>query len=358
MVNYDLNQFMDPIQYSQFSQYVLGIDIGGTQTNCAIAGTDTGTPQLLFSLTFKTQHLDSVHPAIKKTLRYAKDHHDIRVSSAGIGAAGIVSPQHDYATLTNVSWNLSSDEVLKATSLSRVHIINDFQALGFGINFLSEKNATDLHIIRARDSETSDRRLPRALLGAGTGLGKSLLIYDDQKQLFIPQSSEGGHADIPVHSLQELELLQYIQTEYQITEPITYEELLSGRGIEHIYQYLYRQDQSNTSTLHDEILNSIDKPAVISQHRATDPLCRHTFDLFTKIYARCAKNFVLDTMAQGGLYIAGGIAIKNPDIFSSDVFINEFHHAYRRQDMLHTIPIFLVENYDVSLYGACFAAIP
>jgi glucokinase len=56
------------------------------------------------------------------------------------------------------------------------------------------------------------------------------------------------------------------------------------------------------------------------------------------------------------LYIAGGIAAKNKEIFSSNDFIHEFENAYRRADFLKTIPIYVILNYDVSLYGACFAA--
>ena len=61
-------------------------------------------------------------------------------------------------------------------------------------------------------------------------------------------------------------------------------------------------------------------------------------------------------MATGGVYIAGGIASKNKEIFSSKEFIGEFENAYRRSDVLVNTPIFVIENYDVSLYGACFAA--
>jgi len=78
--------------------------------------------------------------------------------------------------------------------------------------------------------------------------------------------------------------------------------------------------------------------------------------LFTLFYARCAKNFALNTLATGGLYIAGGIASKNKKIFTSKIFKDEFENAYRRADVLKSIPISIIVNYNVSLYGACFAA--
>jgi glucokinase len=74
-------------------------------------------------------------------------------------------------------------------------------------------------------------------------------------------------------------------------------------------------------------------------------------------YARCAKNFVFDTMATGGIYLAGGIASKNKEAFQSDEFIQTFESSSRRSDVLKRTPIYLIVNYDVSLYGACLAAI-
>jgi len=79
--------------------------------------------------------------------------------------------------------------------------------------------------------------------------------------------------------------------------------------------------------------------------------------LFSLFFARCAKNYVLDTLAIGGLYIAGGIAMKNKEIFSTKQFISEFNNAYRYTDFLKKVPINIITDYDVSLLGSCYAAI-
>jgi glucokinase len=56
------------------------------------------------------------------------------------------------------------------------------------------------------------------------------------------------------------------------------------------------------------------------------------------------------------LYIAGGIAAKNKEIFLSKEFTIEFENTHRRTEFLKTVPISVIVNYDVSLYGACYAA--
>ena len=72
-----------------------------------------------------------------------------------------------------------------------------------------------------------------------------------------------------------------------------------------------------------------------------------------KFYARAARNFALDTLARGGLYIAGGIAAKNRDSFSD--FMTEFVKNEVYKELLSNIPIYLITNYDISLIGSAYA---
>ena len=106
----------------------------------------------------------------------------------------------------------------------------------------------------------------------------------------------------------------------------------------------------------NEIEKSTDKAEAIAKYKKVDHLCAETFRLFTRFYGRCAKNFVLDSLATGGLYIAGGIASKNKEIFSTDIFISEFENVYRYSKYLKETPIYVILDYDISLKGACFAA--
>jgi glucokinase len=198
--------------------------------------------------------------------------------------------------------------------------------------------------------------MTKAIIGAGTGLGKSILTYDEHFNAYIPNPSEGGHGDFPAQSEFELELIDYVKKLRGISEPLIYEELLSGRGIENIYLFLKDTQGLNDSQFTNEINNSTDKAYLISKYKNQDETCEKTFNLFTKFYARCAKNFVLDSLARGGLFIAGGIAAKNKEIFTSNEFFQEFENVSSYSDIMKKIPIYVIVNYDVSLYGACYAA--
>jgi glucokinase len=153
-----------------------------------------------------------------------------------------------------------------------------------------------------------------------------------------------------------MQLINFIKNQRKISNPVIYEDVLSGRGLVNIYDFIKNLQKYKYSKFTKEIDNSNDKAALISKYKNLDDTCKETFRYFTKYYARCAKNFVLDNMALGGLYIAGGIASKNNDIFSSSDFINEFENSFSRRDVLKNISIYVVTNYDISLIGSCFAA--
>ena len=286
---------------------------------------------------------------------YSINKYDITVEDSCIGAAGVVSSSQDYVKLTNVAWDVSANELVQKTPLKSAVIINDFQTIGYGINLLDHKNPNDLFVVRP-EQEKNQKMATKSILGAGTGLGKCILTYDEHFNAYVPIASEGGHGDFPARDNFELELIDFIKKFRNISQPITYEELLSGRGIESIYMFLKQSGKFIESRHSNEIENSNDRAAKISNYRKDDELCAETFKLFTKFYGRCAKNFVLDSLSVGGLYVAGGIAAKNKDIFTTNEFLSEFEDAYRRSEVLRETPIYVINNYDVSLYGACFAA--
>jgi glucokinase len=156
-----------------FSSYVMGVDIGGTYTNFGIAGINDKKPVLLFSIKFSSKELDSLSPAIVQALSYAKNEHNIDVYDACIGAAGIVSEKKDFSDLTNLNWNVNTKEIIKNTSLKNVFVINDFQAIGYGINSLDHYNKDDILNVRMTSKNKCHAGQTRAIIGGGTGFSYS-----------------------------------------------------------------------------------------------------------------------------------------------------------------------------------------
>jgi glucokinase len=340
-----------------YATSVIEGDIGGTNTNLCVAGIKNTSPNLLFSMRFKTSQLDSLLPAMKEVLRYAEQQYAISVKHACIGVAGVVSDKQDYARLTNASWDINAQELNDNTFLQHIVIINDFQAAGFGINLLDKNGSDDIFLLREEKSVYESAHNTKVILGPGTGLGKSILVYDPEAQIYVPIPSEGGHSDFPPYDEDELSMVHSIKKQIGIESPLSYEELLSGRGLEHLYSFIRCCGVFPSTEYTDKIDGSHDKPPLISEYRTKDKTCSETFRRYTCYFARCAKNFVLDTLATGGLYIYGGIAVKNREIFQSTGFFAEFERAFRRTEVLQHAPIYLVLNYDIGLEGACLAAL-
>ncbi len=323
-----------------FPAFVLGGDIGGTNTALGVAGVEGNKINLLFSMHFKTQRLVSPVTAIKEILDYAKEKFDIGVTHACIAGAGPVSSKHDFCKLTNTSVTIDAKEIMKKTSLGSVFIINDFEAIGYGVNLLGTKPV----------------RETKAVFGPGTGLGKCILVYDSLCDAYVPISSEGGHSHFPVENEFELELINSIRKTKRIKQ-VGYEDIVSGPGIEHIYRFLQAKKGFKRTKYTMEIDGAREKAPLIARYKSKDLTCREAFKLFTKFCGRGAKDFALNVLAKGGLYIAGGVAFKNPEIFKSRVFKEEFVNSPKQKNLLNKIPVHVISEPNIGLLGACFAAV-
>jgi len=331
------------IQPEEYDGFVLGGDVGGTHTNIGVAGAKNGKATLLYSAHFESRKLTSLVPAMRESLDYGRGKYGIEVDRGCVGIAGAVTAL-SRAKPTNLPWEVDAEEIKGEFGLEEFWITNDFQIIGWGIDSLKEG---DLFCAKAGEPEFGETR---AVIGAGTGLGKAILLFDGRR--YVPIPSEGGHADFPVHDQFDLELADHIRGKRKT--PLRFEEILSGRGIESISEFLKEKCGETEKT--NDIEAAGDKAAAISKYKNADPLCRETFRIYAKFYGRCAKNFVLETLATGGLYIAGGIAAKNRDIFVSPEFQAEFLNAEKQRHLLERTPVSVITNYDVSIIGACNAA--
>jgi glucokinase len=76
------------------------------------------------------------------------------------------------------------------------------------------------------------------------------------------------------------------------------------------------------------------------------------------LYARVCADLCVAFLPTGGLFLAGGIAGKNAEHFLRDGrFMARFERNYRThlEQLTRATPVFLVHDYDLSLYGAAHA---
>jgi glucokinase len=81
-------------------------------------------------------------------------------------------------------------------------------------------------------------------------------------------------------------------------------------------------------------------------------LAEHALDLWISIYGAEAGNLALKLMATGGIYLGGGIAPKLIAKLSGPLFIQTFVAKGRMQPLLESIPVRVIKNDKIALYGA------
>jgi glucokinase len=70
-----------------------------------------------------------------------------------------------------------------------------------------------------------------------------------------------------------------------------------------------------------------------------------------------AGNFVLQTLALGGIYVAGGIAVKILPKLKDGTFFRSFCGKGKLASVLARIPISVVVNEDAPMWGAAYQAL-
>lgn len=327
--------------------FFLAADIGGTNSNFGIFAVTDDTPLLVLSLQYRSQEITDFNLFMKEVVAYLRDTYSIQVKNGCFGAAGIIFPHRVTARPTNLHIEINTNDIMKATGIEELFLINDFEAVALGIELMNQKEIITInHGVRRKHANYG-------FLGAGTGLGKSIMVWHRHSGRSFPVASEGGHADAALYTKTDCALSEFIQKEY--TCPVSWETLLSGQGIQKLYRFLGTQKEYSRSAVSDEIEGSDFNPDRISFYASKDERCQDTFNLYVTYYARSAKNFALDALALDGIYIAGGIASKNISMFFDPLFMNEFVLCGKQSQTLLEIPVFLIADYNVSLYGAVIA---
>lgn len=267
------------------------------------------------------------------------------VEVACLGVAGPVLDNR--CRTTNLPWTLDGDELAKRFSIPMVRLLNDLEATAYGLFVLQPD---ELDVLNPGTAPKSPHSL--ALIAAGTGLGEAILFWDGRRYQPIP--SEGGHADFAPNTDLEIELLRHLRTTHL---HVSYERLLSGAGIQAIYEFL-RDHKKNEPTWLAERLKAADPPAVIAEAGLAKQadIAVQTLDLFASIYGAEAGNLALKAMALSGVYLGGGIAPKLLPKLKDGTFMRAFTAKGRYKRLLSAIPVRVITNPKAGLLGAAAVA--
>ena len=328
--------------------YVLSGDIGGTNTRLEISFVEKNKIESIGILKYKGADFNSLTEIIHKFLNDLPI--DGKINSVCLAVAGVV--QEGEVEITNLPWLVSETYIAETLNIEKekVKIINDFEAIGYGIDDLDKEK--DLFTLQEGKENPNSLN---SILGAGTGLGACIVSHDSNGRPNVFKT-EGGHVDFAPVDDEHVELFKFLR---KTLHRVSVERVCCGYGIYNIYKYVVRNplyEQPENSELRRELYSVRDtqKAEIIAKYAIEykDPSALRTIDLFLSIYGSVTGNLALTTFPLRGLYIAGGIAPKLIEQIKTSKFLTKFRDKGRMSKIMTDFPIHIIMNTNVGLIGA------
>jgi glucokinase len=319
---------------------LLAGDIGGTKTNLAVFSSETGWRKPYAEATYTSVD----YPGLESVVSEFLAQHNFPIDRASFGVAGPVV--NGRATVTNLSWMMDENQLQQALHISSVRLLNDLDAIAHSIPYLESQ---DLHTLNEGQAVSSGAI---AVIAPGTGLGEGFLTWDGSH--YQAHTSEGGHADFAPANTFQVELLRYLMARFP---HVSFERICSGKGLPNIYDYLKDSGYAEEPQwLAEQFAMTLDRsPIIVNNALDKDnacELCVATLDTFVSILAAEAGNLALKVLSTGGVYLGGGIPPRILPYLQDKQFMQAFTHKGRFTQMLAQMPVHVILNPKVALFGA------
>ena len=306
--------------------HILAADIGGTSSRFALFRTADGEPvELQAASELPTNSFDSLMDLVQAV---KAENSDLSPDAANAVVLAVPGPVEEArrARLANVKWTVDLGPVENCFRGCPFFLINDFQAQAYGC--LTRAVGTARRIKEGR--KRPDGAL--AVVGAGTGLGHCSLKPDRRGGL-VAFPSEAAHTVFPFSGRREQAYGAFLTATVGSNEP-TGDLVVSGRGLALLHRHLTGDDLPPEQVA-DRITPASD-----------------TTRWFARFYARACRHYALAVLPMAGLYVSGGVAVKNPFLVDNDSWRAEFVRSDTKKELLDAFCVDLVTDERIGLWGA------
>lgn len=305
---------------------ILAADIGGTHSRFAHFSADKTWNLTLLEIKWLNTADAASFAELMDNLRSAGML--LKPEDADIVVIGIAGPVEQGARSSPplIPWEVDLSSSGKEFGFREYVLINDFIAQAFAC--LTEAGRSAVNILPGE----SERETVKAVIGAGTGLGHAALVPDGRGD-YLAVPSEAGHANFPFVSKREYEFQEFLLKERD-ERYITGNTVVSGMGLSYVHRFLSGEKLA---------------PAEVAERFPQHP---KTLEWAARFYGRACRNFTVETLSSGGVYIAGGVAAKSPELVTHKAFETEFRSSDTLAGLLEKIPVFLITNENSGLWGS------
>jgi glucokinase len=300
---------------------------------------DIGAKRVRFALETAARQFESVSAL---AIADHADFHDC--VAAYLRSIGNPSVQHaamavanpvdgDLVRMTNAPWQFSIEAARTKLNLRTLVVVNDFTALAMAVPGL---RSDELRQVGGGDPREGS---VLGVIGAGSGLGVSGVIPAEHG--WVALGTEGGHTSFSPRNAREVAILEFAWKEF---DHVSFERLLSGRGIELIYRALAKQQGSTVEPL---AANDITQRAL----DGGDRIAHETLTAFCEILGTAAANLAVTLGARAGIYVGGAIVPRLGEFFDKSNFRQRFEDKGRFSEYLREIPTYVINAEQATFRG-------
>jgi glucokinase len=190
----------------------------------------------------------------------------------------------------------------------------------------------------------------RMAFGIGTGLGGKDGVLLPNGDFWLGQN-EVGHIGISMppsaellHVKRHYELMQFSQQQCAIEERMacTFEKILSGPGAVRLYRFLYSDSEAITPEIVGE-----------KMQKGLVPELMNVFSWYLGLFVGTMQ---LNFMPEGGLWITGGVALSNLNLFDAPEFFDGIHASPAYMPQREHYPLGVLCNPEHALIGGGYYA--
>jgi len=339
-------------------KYVVGVDVGGTNTRVAISSLDGKYVIVsVFKCSTLIQLLEGLNALVEPLVTLLG-----LPSAACMDIAGPVSENGTKVTITNYAGTI--EERTLTTSLlppqlfpiERTRFVNDLESCCYGVLGLEEQQKLgEFFEPLWGDSAVRIAPVHHAVLAAGTGLGVGLLIKLGARP-FQVYPIEYGHAIVPPLGTTnksraiDQQLLDYLSvTLYGGKQAAEYEDIVSGRGLAAVYDYLVK-DVS-------DVPRGLNTAEIAKAATAGNLYALKAVEIHYRILVRAAQNICVG-MNVKGVFFAGDNQVDNSALVKA--FRNELQEEFLnhpKREWIENLPVYAQSTrFNINLYGTIYVA--
>lgn len=305
---------------------LLAADIGGTNARFAIFELDGGRLALGSQVYLSTGDFTGLEPLVRAARERLGG---AQPADAVLAVAGPVE-RGRFCRPPNIAYAMDLDALPGGLLPARSVLINDFEAQAHGCRLFGEERSEAVLPGRMDPGQT------QAVIGPGTGLGKAALAPDGRGG-YVVCASEGGHASFPCEGEEECRFRAFAAQAVGQAR-LRREDVVSGQGLTLLHQFFT-----------GERLSAAEVAAGLAPE---SPVA----EWFARFLGRACRDYVLEVAARGGLYVSGGVAARNRMLLRHPAFREEFLASPTMGALLAAVPVRLVTDQAVGLWGAAALA--